>query len=382
MNREIMNYIPQVHLKNIPKFLKARKVLVIYGARRTGKTTLLEQFVKTIDKPYLFVNGEDIVIQDVLSSLSIEKLKDFIGEKRILIIDEAQTIPMIGKNLKLLVDHIPKIKILATGSSSFELAQNVGEPLTGRKYVLTLFPLSQMEISATENFYETQSNLENRLIYGSYPEMIVMRDNAMRQMYLRELVGSYLFKDILQFEGIRRADKLSKLLQLLAYQIGKEVSHTELGKQLGMGKNTVERYLDLLEKVFVIFKLQGFSRNLRKEISKMHRYYFVDLGIRNALINNFNALNLRNDIGQLWENYLIIERIKKQEYQQIFSNNYFWRTYDKQEIDFVEERDGELMGYEMKWQKGKSKIPKTWLESYSNASFEVISKSDYLEFIA
>jgi len=238
-----------------------------------------------------------------------------------------------------------------------------------------------MEISQTEKRHETQANLESRLIYGSYPEVVTMRDNLRREDYLRELIQSYLFKDILVLEGIRYANKLVRLLQLLAFQIGKHVSVTELGRQLSMSKNTVERYLDLLEKVFVIYRLSGFSRNLRKEITKSQRYFFYDCGVRNTLIGNFNPLAVRNDQGELWENYIVTERMKRQEYLRCTTNSYFWRTYDKKEIDLVEEREGRLFGYEVKWKNERVKVPRDWAVSYPDASYEVIHRENYLQFI-
>lgn len=374
-------YIPQKQLKNLKKSISPNRVIVIYGPRRCGKTTLINKFLEKINQRYLLVTGEDIFIQEYLSSQSVEKLKEFIGKNRLLVIDEAQKIKNIGLNLKLIVDNIKDIKIIATGSSSFDLAQNIGEPLTGRKYVLKIFPLAQIEIKEIEEIFQTKANLENRLIYGSYPEIIVSNNNIEREKYLKEIISSYLYKDILELEGLKYSNKIVRLLQLLAFQIGKEVSFNELGNQLGMSKNTVEKYLDLLEKTFVVYQLPGFSRNLRKEISKNSRYYFFDLGIRNALINNFNSLKLRDDAGMLWENYIINERIKKQEYSEIFANNYFWRTYDGKEIDFIEERKGKLYGYEIKWQSKKIKPPKDWLETYKNAEYEIINKDNYLKFI-
>jgi len=331
-------YIIQKQLKNLKKLLSPNKVLVLYGPRRCGKTTLIKKLLEQIRSKKLFVSGEDITVQNYLSSQSIEKLKNFVGKNKLLVIDEAQKVYKIGLNLKLIVDHIKDIQVIATGSSSFDLAQDIGEPLTGRKYTLKLFPLSQMEIAQIETRHETEANIEARLIYGSYPEIVITYDNEERQRYLKEIISSYLYKDILELEGIKHSDKLVRLLQLLAFQIGKQISYNELGSQLGISKNTAERYLDLLEKAFVIHKIRGFNRNLRKEISKNPRYYFLDNGIRNALINNFNPITTRDDIGILWENYIVMERIKKQEYDQIISNNYFWRTYEGQEIDLVEER--------------------------------------------
>jgi predicted AAA+ superfamily ATPase len=328
-------------------------------------------------------SGEDITIQDYLASCSVEKLKSFIGENRLLVIDEAQKIPRIGLNIKLLLDHREGLKVIATGSSSFDLAKDTGEPLTGRKFTLRLFPLAQLELCAIESRAETAAHLEERLIYGSYPEVVIADDNSFRQQYLRELTGSYLYKDILELDGLRHNDKLIRLLQLLAFQLGGQVSLHELGAQVGMSKNTVERYLELLEKAFVIFKVRGFSRNLRKEITKSCRYYFYDTGVRNAVISNFNPLRLRNDTGMLWENYCVAERVKKQEYRQILSNNYFWRTYDRKEIDWVEERGGALHGYEIKWSAAKkTKPPKDWLVAYPGSQYECISPENYLEFIA
>lgn len=375
-------YIFQKQLKNLKKLLSPNKVVVIYGPRRCGKTTLIKKFLEQVKQKHLLVSGDDLTIQNYLGSQSIVKLKNFIGKNKLLLIDEAQKIKGIGLNLKLIVDHIKDIKVIATGSSSFDLAQNIGEPLTGRKYTLKLFPLSQMEISQIENRYETEANLENRIVYGAYPEVVLANDNNEREMYLKEIVSSYLYKDILELEGLRHSDKIVRLLQLLAFQIGKEVSYNELGSQLGISKNTAERYLDLLEKAFVICKFIGFSRNLRKEISKNPRYCFIDNGIRNALINNFNPIEIRDDIGMLWENYIITERIKKQEYLKLNSNNYFWRTHQGQEIDFVEERKGILHGYEIKWLPKKIKAPKVWLNTYKNAKYTSINKENYLKFIS
>lgn len=374
-------YIKQAHLDNLGRALSSGKAVIIYGARRTGKTTMLQQFLPGVSEPYLMVSGEDIAVQGYLASQSIEKLSDFVGTNRLLIVDEAQKVQNIGVNLKLIVDHIPGIKVIATGSSSFDLARSVGEPLTGRKTTLKLFPMAQMEIGQIEKRHQTDANLESRLIYGTYPEVVLANDNRMRENYLREIVSSYLYKDVLELDGVRHSSKISRLLQLIALQIGKEVSFTELGTSLGMNKNTVERYLDLLEKAFVIQRLSGFSRNLRKEITKNSRYYFLDNGVRNALINNFNPLDLRNDAGELWENYIVMERLKRQEYMNLQANNYFWRTYSQKEIDFVEEREGKLYGFEIKWGAASAKPPKLWLETYPNATWQLINRKNYLELI-
>lgn len=374
-------YIVQKQLENLKKLIQPGKVVVIYGARRTGKTTLINEFLKGASGENLLVSGEDITVSSYLSSQSIEKLAAFVGQATLLIIDEAQKIPNIGINLKLIVDHIPGVRVVVSGSSSFDLARSTGEPLTGRKYTLRLYPLAQMEICQIEKIHQTDANLEGRLIYGSYPEVVLMRDNTGRQKYLQEIVSSYLYKDILELDGIRHSGKIIRLLQLLAFQIGREVSYSELGGALSMSKNTVERYLELLEKAFVLQKLSGFSRNLRNEIKKNSRYYFLDNGVRNALINNFNPLEQRNDAGELWENYLVLERMKKQEYLNVAANNYFWRTHTQQEIDFVEEREGRLFAYEIKWRKTKSSPPALWRKTYPDSSFASVHRGNYLDFI-
>ena len=375
-------YIPQKQLDNLKALIQPGKVIVVYGARRVGKTTLLRKYVENIDpNRLLFINGDDIATSRFLESRSIENLKDFVGRHQYLIVDEAQYIKNIGLNLKLIVDHIPGIKVIATGSSSFDLAQTIGEPLTGRRFVLKLFPLAQMEISQREKMHETATNLETRLIYGSYPEVIMLRDNKLREEYLRELVSSYLFKDIFALEGIRYSEKLIRLLQLIAFQIGSEVSLSEIGRQLAMSKNTVERYLDLLEKAFVIFRLSGFSRNMRKEITKNSRYFFYDIGIRNAVVGMFNPLNLRDDIGKIWENYLISEVQKHREYCRLSSRLYFWRTYDRKEIDLIEDHQGHLSAYEIKWKQSRVPVPKDWRRHYPQADFNVIHSGNYLNYI-
>ncbi len=364
--------------------LQENKVILLYGPRRVGKTTLLKELVKELEKreKVKFVNGENLIIQKELSSQSIEKLKSFVGNAHLLIIDEAQKIPEIGLNLKLIIDSIPKIKIIASGSASFSLAQKVGEPLTGRKKTIHLYPLSVKELINIKDKTYYQEIFETHLIFGGYPEVFNLKSNEEKQEYLNELIDSYLFRDIFEIEQIKNSKKIKDLLTLLAFQIGKEVSLSELGNSLNLHSDTVARYLDLMEKSFIIVNIRGFSRNLRKEITKTSRYYFYDNGARNALINNFNPVNLRNDIGELWENYIIMERIKKQSYEQIFSNNYFWRTYDQKEIDWVEERQGKLFGYEIKWSGKKPKEPKIWRETYPNAEFKIIDRENYLDFIS
>ena len=294
-----MSFIPREIESRINRFFLPNKVLVILGARRIGKTLFLREFVKDLDSSILQLNGEDLSTHDILKTRSVENYKRILGKNKVLIIDEAQKIPDIGGVLKLMVDEIAGIRIVATGSSMFDLNNQLGEPLTGRKFTFLMFPFAQMEYNQIENPIQTYSNLEERLIYGSYPELLQYPSFDEKASYLKELLQSYLLKDILELDGLRNSSKMFDLLRLIAFQIGKEVSLEELGRQLAMSKNTVERYLDLLSKVFVIFKVSGFSKNLRKEISKSNKWYFVDNGIRNAIIANFNPIGIRNDIGDI-----------------------------------------------------------------------------------
>lgn len=375
------NYIPQSQLVRLRGAVKPGRVAIVYGPRRVGKTTLIRHYVAELKEPALLLTGEDINVRDYLESQSVEKLKALVGQHRYLVVDEAQHVRQIGLNLKLLVDHVPGLCVVATGSSSFELAGQTGEPLTGRKTTLLMLPLAQLELAAVETPPETRARLEQRLIYGSYPEVVLAASDAARAEYLRELVASYLLKDILQLEQIRQSEKLLRLLQLVAFQIGGEVSLGELAQQLAMSRNTVERYLDLFEKVFVLVSRHGFSRNLRKELSKSRRYYFIDNGIRNALISNFNPVALRDDIGALWENYLLIERWKAHLYLGRDVQSFFWRTHDRQEIDLVEESAGKLSGFDAKWSETNAKTPAAWRSAYPKASFEVVNRESYLPFI-
>ncbi len=363
--------------------LQPNKVLVILGARRVGKTLFLKNLSEShITEPFIFLNGEEISTKAVLNERTVANYKRLLGTNKLLIIDEAQKIPEIGLSLKLMVDSIEGIKIIVTGSSVFDMTNKLGEPLTGRKYSFYLYPFAQMELSTIENLVQTKANLEESLIYGSYPEVVALESNHEKAAYLSEIVSSYLLKDILEFDGVRNSDKMLNLLRLIAFQVGKEVSLEELGSRLGLSRNTVERYLDLLSKVFVIYKIPGFSRNLRNEITKTSRWYFYDNGILNVLTTNFNSLPLRNDIGELWENYLFSERIKHQQYHEMLVHNYFWRTYQQQEIDWIEERGGNLYAYEIKWgSRKKSKIPSAWIKAYPNSSFEVINPENYLDWI-
>ncbi|MCP3928366.1 MAG: ATP-binding protein [Bacteroidetes bacterium] len=368
--------------KQILKSLVPNKVVVLVGPRRVGKTILLNQIIKKIKEPYLLLSGEDFEVLSLLERRSIQNYKSILGRKRVLFIDEAQKIPDIGNKLKLMVDHIEGLKVLITGSSAFDIGNYTGEPLTGRKITYNLFAFSEQELNQVENIIEKKGNLRERLVFGNYPELIHKSGNEEKAEYLREVINSYLLKDILAFENIRNSDKIVSLLRLIAFQIGGEVSLQELGNQLSMSKNTVEKYLDLLSKVFVIHKVGGFSRNLRKEITKNSRWYFYDNGLRNLLIANVNPLEFRNDVGKLWENYVVSERIKFQRYSKMIVNNYFWRTYDQQEIDWVEERGGKLYAYEFKWNPSKKvKVPGAWKKQYKEAEFEVINRDNYLGWV-
>lgn len=373
--------IRRYYSSRLPELLQAGKVLALYGPRRAGKTTLLKELVGSFQGHHFMTTGEDRTIQELFASQSVNAIKNSFTSYDIVVIDEAQAIKDVGLGLKMLVDSLPNLKVVASGSSSFELSSKIGEPLTGRKRTLTLFPISALELSENYGNMNIRQRLDELLIYGCYPEVLTTDGFSAKAELLAELRDSYLFKDILSLDRIRNPKKLHDLLTLLTFQIGKEVSLSELGGSLGLSKQTVERYLDLLEKGFVIKRLTGFSRNLRKEVSKTCRYYFLDNGILNAVINNFNPPSLRNDIGALWENYLFSERMKKQVYQGARTNSYFWRTYDQQEVDLVEEMDGKLSGYEFKWKPKKVKAPKAWHDAYPEASFEVVSQENFLEFL-
>ena len=368
---------------NLSSYLKPNKVLFIFGSRQAGKTTLLKKFLsENKDKfRYKLDSGDDINLHAVLGSSDFKKIIEYTKGYDLIAIDEAQKIKGIGQGLKIMVDQVPNLKAIVTGSSSFELAGQIGEPLTGRKITLALYPLSQIEMGNIYNDYELKSRLDDYLIYGAYPEVLTNEFINDKKRILEELVGSYLLKDILELEKVKSSKLLLDLLRLLAFQIGSEVSLSELGKQLGIGGKTVARCLDLFEQSFVIINIRGFSRNLRKEITKKSKYYFLDNGIRNAIIANFNPLEIRDDIGKLWENFLVVERIKKQSYHQIYANNYFWRTWNQKEIDWVEERDGKLFGYEFKWKSKPLKAATAWSENYPDASLEIIDKENYLEFV-
>ncbi|MDR2585851.1 MAG: ATP-binding protein [Prevotellaceae bacterium] len=361
--------------------LQPQRAVLIFGARRVGKTVLLKEILSKFDGKTMLLNGEDYESALLLEVKSIARYRDLFTGIGLLAIDEAQNITDIGKIIKLIVDEVPGIAVIATGSSAFDLINKTGEPLVGRSYSFQLFPFSQAELNRVENRLETERNLESRLIFGSYPEVYAMTNEVERIVYLKSLINSYLLKDILSIDGIKNSDKMLNLLRMIAFQVGSEVSYIELAQKLGISRNTVERYLDLLSKVFVIFRVGAFAKNLRKEISKNSKWYFYDNGIRNALISSFAHINLRNDTGALWENYLIAERVKKCNYNHNYANHFFWRTYDGQEIDLIESRGDDIWAYEFKWGERTPNAPNAFSKNYPKASYLVINRSNYLEFV-
>lgn len=361
--------------------LKKGKVFVLYGPRRVGKTELIRKMIAGFNGKIFTGTGDNQEVRELLSAQKLSQLQTAFGSYQLLFIDEAQRIMEVGYALKLLIDHFPEMIILVTGSSSFDLSNKIGEPLTGRNTLRNLFPISVLELYTQFGGMYVLQKLEDLLIYGAYPDVLNASSAEDKKEYLISIRDSYLLKDILELESIKNPSKLSDLLKLLAFQIGQEVSLNELSNSLGIAKQSVERYLDLLEKTFIIKKVGGFSRNLRKEVVKTARYFFWDNGIRNALINNFNPIIQRNDIGMLWENFLYMERLKTKSYKRIFASDYFWRTYDRQEIDLIEERDGKLFAYEFKWKPQKVKAPKAWADAYPDSEFLVISKENFLEFL-
>jgi len=371
--------------QDLGSYMHPHEALILYGPRRVGKTTLLENYLKTTKLKYRLETGENVIAKDLFSSRDLPRLKEYLQGYDLLVIDEAQTIPNIGEGLKLIIDQIPDVKIIATGSSSFDLANQVGEPLTDRKTTLTLYPISQLELLQDgRNPHDLKQKLHDFLIFGSYPKVLVATKRDEKIRLLEELVGSYILKDILALDKIKASRTILDLLKLLAFQIGSEVSLGELSRQLSIDGKTVSKYLNLLEKSFIIIRLGGFSRNLRSEITDKAKYYFLDNGVRNGVISQFNNLDTRNDLGQLWENFIFTERLKKRSYQHLYGQTYFWRTYDQQEIDLVEERDGKLFTYEYKWSLKHKNLqpPKAWTASYpEHQSFEVINPDNYLDFI-
>jgi predicted AAA+ superfamily ATPase len=369
-------------LSQIESAVTPGKVVILYGPRQVGKTTLVTELTARTSLRYKFINADELIYREALSSQDRQVLGDLLGDSDLMVIDEAQRVPNIGLNLKILVDGFPHAAFIATGSASFDLANKVSEPLTGRTLTFSLYPVSYAELQKTYGAFEARNRLERWMVWGGYPAIVTTDPPEMRQKLLEELAGAYLYRDLLDLNGLRRSEKIVDLLRLLAFQIGHEVSLSEIAASLAVSRDTVERYLDLLEKVFVIFKVRGFSRNLRKEITKNSRYYFFDLGIRNTLIQNFNPLSLRADVGQLWENFLMVERSKANQCAGRSANTYFWRTYDQKEIDYIEERGGRLFGYEFKWQGEMRRSTRNEFgHAYPNSELETVTRDNFEEFV-
>jgi predicted AAA+ superfamily ATPase len=367
-------------LQNIIKLkLHSKKAIILIGARQVGKTTLLKSMFQD-SNDLLWLNGDELDVQNLFSNISSTRLKQIFGSKKIVIIDEAQRIVDIGLRLKLITDTMPEVQLIATGSSSFDLTNKVNEPLTGRKWEYKMFPLSFGEMVEHHGLLDEKRLLPHRLVFGYYPD--VVNNLGDEKDILKQLSDSYLYKDILMWEQIKKPDKILKLLQALAYQVGSQVSYNELGQLCGITSKTVEKYINLLEKTFVVFKLSSFRRNLRSELKNSKKIYFYDNGIRNAIIANLNQIENREDIGALWENYLVSERIKYLNYSNSWTNYWYWRTKEQKEIDFIEESDGKIDSYEFKWNpNSKVKKPKLFFNTYKDASYNVIHKDNFESFL-
>ena len=355
------------------------KAIILMGARQVGKTTLLKNIFEK-ESNYIWLNADEPDVLQLFEKVNSLRLKQYFGDKKYVIIDEAQRIPDVGLKLKLITDEIPEVQLIATGSSSFELANSVNEPLTGRKWEYKMFPISFGEMVQHHGLLQEKRALQHRLVFGYYPDVI--NNIGQEKEVLKQLSDSFLYRDILMFDQIKKPDKIIKLLQALAYQIGSQVSYNEIGNMIGLDSKTVEKYILVLEQSFVIFRISSFSRNLRNELKNSKKIYFYDNGIRNALIANFTIAENREDIGKLWENFLVSERIKKLNYQELWKNYWFWRTKEQKEIDWLEEGDGKLEAFEFKWNaKGKSKIPKQFSDAYPEADFNVITPKNYENFL-
>ena len=365
---------------NVRKEINAgKKAVVLLGARQVGKTTLLRSLFADSSE-VLWINGDALGTHVLLTAQSVEKLRVIIGKYRIIVIDEAQRIPDIGLVLKLIIDNIPSVKVVATGSSSLDLANRTNEPLTGRKRQFILYPLSFAELVGYHGLISETNLIPHRLIYGYYPEIV--NSPSEERLLLQELTDSYLYKDILALEKIKKSEQLTRLLRALAFQIGSQVSYTELGQICGLDNKTVDKYISVLEQAFVIFRLGSYSRNLRNELKASRKIYFTDTGIRNALIADFRPVELRDDVGKLWENFLVSERFKRNKCAESYANPWFWRTQTGQEIDYIEEQDGHLSAYEFKWSpSAKTKVPKMFQSAYPESSFAVIHKDNFMEFL-
>jgi len=375
-----MNRIPRILQASILRNLRSNKVILLYGTRRVGKTYLLRSVLEEWKEPYVLLNGEDFEVQESFRKRTEAGLRNIVGNAPLLAIDEAQAIPEVGKALKLLIDTNPGLTILATGSSSLDLAGLSGEPLTGRQIPHLLFPIAQAELQQTP--LQALQHLDERLVFGSYPEIFGLADVREKAAYLQQLAESYLLKDILAYSGIRHSDKIFSLLRLIAFQTGSEVSYQELSNRLGISKITVEHYLDLLSKVYILFKLPAYSSNQRNEVTKAAKWYFYDNGVRNAVVNDFRLPALRQDTGQLWESYIISERIKKLRYAGSLARFYFWRNYAQQEIDFIEEENGMLRAYEIKFTAPKRlKMPNSFQQAYPDTPLQCIHREAYWDFV-
>ena len=357
------------------------KAIIVIGARQVGKSTLFRQITEKLEEPVLMLNCDEPEVKELLAGMNLTELKLMLGKHRVVVIDEAQRVPEIGMTLKRITDNFPEVQLLVTGSSSFELQNRLNEPLTGRKYEYYLFPISTRELLGHGGLIAVKQSLESRLIYGSYPDIVNHADEA--KELLMNIVGSYLYKDILALEDVRRPALLEKLLVALALQVGSEVSYNEIAQTVGADSKTVEKYIDLLEKCYIVFRLGAFNRNLRTELKKSKKIYFYDNGIRNAVIQNFAPLSMRNDVGALWENFFISERIKSNEYEGRYAKSYFWRTTQQQEIDYIEEADGQFTAFEMKWnlRKKTTPFPAAFLKAYPVAQEAVVTPENYLEWL-
>lgn len=359
--------------------LYSGKAIIILGARQVGKTTLIQQLFSNRED-VLLLNGDEVDVQNVFAEMSSTRFKAIFGNKKVIVVDEAQRIANIGLRMKLITDILPEYQLIVTGSSAFELSNKLNEPLTGRKWEYNMFPLSFGEMVEHHGLLEEKRLIPHRMIYGYYPEVVTHQGSEMS--ILKQLSDSYLFKDILMLEQVKRPDNLVKLLQALAFQIGSQVSYTELGQLCGLDAKTVEKYIVLLEQCYILFRLGSFSRNLRNELKFTKKIYFLDNGIRNALISNFSQVENRTDVGALWENFLISERLKQNHYLLQWTNSWFWRTKQQVEIDYIEEQNGQLSAYEFKWsQKFKYRLPKAFSEAYQDAIFKVIHKDNVEEFL-
>ena len=352
------------------------KAIIIVGARQVGKTTLIKKILS--GKEYLFFDADDPANRRLLSNPTTEQIRTFLGEHQIVFIDEAQRIDGIGLTLKIITDQFPDVQLLVSGSSSFDLGNKLNEPLTGRKWEYELFPVSWEEFEKKEGYIKTEQQIENRLLYGMYPE--VLNNKGKEREVLKNLVSSYLYRDILAFSEIRKPEILDNLLLALALQVGSEVNYNELAQTIGVNKITIQKYIDILEKGYILFRLNSFSRNLRNEIKRNRKIYFYDNGIRNMITGSFNPLDMRTDVGALWENFLISERKKQNIYKDTFARMYFWRTKQQQEIDFVEEKDGKIYGFEFKWKAKKVKLPETFIKTYK-AETKIIDRNNFREFV-